>query len=118
MRTNKIKIAVIGLLCCMAIGMSVMAFDQSYPYAIGPKETKTITSFVPGTSTIYLNTRPVAGGDVTISLSGAVTDSNIFPYYTSRADWKVTGVNASSTLTIKGKAGSKGASGSLHVWSK
>ena len=59
----------------MAIGMSVMAFDKSYSYVIGPDETKTIASFVHGASTIYLNTRPTAGGDVTISLSGAVTGS-------------------------------------------
>lgn len=115
---KKIAAAIASVMCFMALSMPVLAYDQYYSYAIGPSESKQIASFVPGASTIYFNSRPVNGGDLTVSLSGAASGSAIFPYYTSRSDWKVTGVNASRTLIVKGSAGSKGSSGSLHSWSK
>lgn len=120
MMNKKKKIAAIAasVMCFMALSMPVLAYNEYYSYAIGPNESKQITSFVPGASTIYFNTRPVNGGDLTVTLSGAASGSAGFPYYTSRSDWKVTGVSASKTLIVKGSAGSKGSSGSLHSWSK
>lgn len=120
MMNKKKKIAAIiaSVMCFIALSVPVLAYDQYYPYAIGPSESKQIAYFVPGASTIYFNSRPTNGGDLTVTLSGAASGSATFPYYTSRSDWKVTGVNASNSLTVKGSAGSKGSSGSLHSWSK
>lgn len=117
-RKKKAVAAIAGVLCFIALSMPVLAFNQYYSYAIGPGDSKQIASFVPGATTIYLNTRPSAGGDLTVTLSGAASGSAVFPYYTSRSDWKVTGVNASKSLVIRGSAGGSGSSGSLHVWSK
>lgn len=116
-RRKKAVAAIACVLCFIALSMPVLAFNETYSYAIGPNETKQIASFVPGATIIYLNSRPTAGGDMTVILSGAASGSSTFPYHTSRSDWKVTGVNASATLRIQGKAGSSGTSGSLHVWS-
>lgn len=115
MKKSKLKIAVvIGLLCCMVFGMSVMAFNLNYPYSLGPNETKQIASFVPGASTIYINTRPNAGGNVTIYVGNA---SSTFPYNASRQPWVVTGLNPDARIRIKAGAGPSGASGVANVHS-
>jgi hypothetical protein len=99
------------------MAVTAYAFDEDYDYAVGPNSTQSITSFVTGVSTIYLNTRPNSGGSITIKLSGAKTGSSTFPYQTNRPDWEVTGVNPSTTLTVKGTAGNGGSAGTLHIWS-
>ena len=52
-----------------------MAFSRADDYAIGPNETEMIASYVPGTSVVRLNTRPRSGGELTVTLNGAVNAS-------------------------------------------
>lgn len=117
-RWNKLLsgIVAVGLAVSM-MAVTAYAFDEDYDYSIGPNSTGSITSFVTGCSTIYLNTRPDSGGSVTIKLSGAKTASSTFPYQTNRPDWEVNNVNPSTTLYVKGTAGNGGSAGTLHIWS-
>lgn len=113
-----LSLVIAGATGCMFLAVAASAFSRTDSYAIGPNSTKKIAAFVTGESTIYLDTQPSAGGNVTITLSGAKSASADFPYYTSRSPWKVTGVVPSSTLTIEGKAGSSGTAGNLYTYSK
>ena len=114
----KKKILCFGLIVvCCATAISVKALDKKSSYLIGAGENKQIMRIVTGASTIYLNTRPTNGGDLTIILKGAKSASAIFPRYTSRSEWEVGGVDKTSDLIINGKA-PNGATGTLHVFDK
>lgn len=115
-RVSKGKLAAVVAVCCIAIATPVFAFDEWYDYAIGPNDTETIARFVPGSSVLYLNSRPTSGGNLNVSLHGGGSGSTTFPYHTSRSPWQVN-VNPSITLEIDGNATSYGTAGSLHVWS-
>ena len=61
---NKTVKKFVSSIVMVALAVSVMsitafAFDEDYDYAIGPNSTGSITSFVTGQSTIYLNTPKV-----------------------------------------------------------
>ena len=116
-KLTKGKIAALVAVGCMAVSLPVQAFNEYYGYAIGPNASKQIAGFVPGTSKIYLNTRPSSGGDVRIVLSGAAEGSHTFPYQVYVDDWAVNVENPATNLIIRGEAGDLGSAGSLHVWS-
>lgn len=115
---KKRAIVVVAVILCFVCNMTAMAFSRADDYAIGPNETEMIASYVPGTSVVRLNTRPKSGGDLTVTLGGAVSASASFPYHTSRNDWVVRGVDKSSTLYINGSATSSGCAGTLRSWSE
>ena len=81
---KKRTIVVVAVILCFVCNMTAMAFSRADDYAIGPNETEMIASYVPGTSVVRLNTRPRSGGELTVTLNGAVNASASFPYYTSR----------------------------------
>ena len=115
---KKRTIVVVAVILCFVCNMTAMAFSRADDYAIGPNETEMIASYVPGTSVVRFNTRPRSGGEMTVTLKGAVNASASFPYYTSRTDWVVRGVDKSSTLYINGTATSSGSAGTLRSWSE
>lgn len=119
MRVSKkiLAVAMAGAILAGTAGTAMAAYNRYDPYAISPNATKRITHYVPGESTIYIQTRPDAGGDLRVTLSGAKSASAIFPYYTTRNAWKVTGVKKNATLYIDGTATSGGTSGRLRSWS-
>lgn len=116
-KLNKVTVAVLAILCFVVFSISAEAFDKTPKYTIGPNETRRIDRFVPAANKIYLNTRPGAGGDVTVTLSGAATGSHLFPTQVSVPDWEVNVSDPSAVLYIDGTAGGSGSSGTLHVWS-
>ena len=118
LKMKRRTIAIVAVILCFVSNMTVMAFSRADDYAIGPNETEMIASYVPGTSVVRLNTRPRSGGELIVTLGGAVNASARFPYYTSRTDWVVRGVDKSSTLYINGTATSSGTAGTLRSWSE
>lgn len=114
----KITAAAIAMAGCISAAGNAMAFNQSYSYAIGPNDKEMIAYFVPGSSKIYLNTRPQNGGGLKVILSGAASASLSFPQAVAIPDCEVPVPRPSSYLTVTGEAQSTGVSGSLRIWSK